>query len=115
MTAAADTLETFLIEDVQALRDQLRDERLCRDLYRALASRDLTKRGTPGHITLSWERAEDVVNLGRSSRALPQFQGLAGSGGEGELSDRARQALEEIGWTSSPEGTQRRDKRFRRS
>jgi hypothetical protein len=111
MSATHDTLESLLIEDVQTLGDGLADEQLCRDLYRALAARALSRRGTAGHIALSWERAEDVVNLGRSSRALPQLEGLAGSGGEGEVSARARKALEAIGWTSKPESTQRHDDR----
>ena len=111
MSATPETLESLLIDDIQTLRDRLGDERLCRDLYRALASRALSKHGIEGHVALSWERAEDVVNIGRSSRALPQFEGLAASGGEGELSDRAREVLEEIGWSSRPENTQRHDDR----
>ena len=111
MSATPETLEGILIEDIQTLGDRLGDERLCRDLYRALASRALSKRGIEGHVALSWERAEDVVNIGRSSRVLPQLEGLAASGGEGELSDRAREALEEIGWTSKPENPQRHDDR----
>ena len=99
----ANQLERILVDDLQALGERLADERLCRDLYRALAGRALSKRGDEGHVALSYRRAEEVLNTARQGNALPPLQGLASSGGEEEVTERAQEALDEVGWRSRPE------------
>jgi hypothetical protein len=117
MTTPTETLERILVDDLSALGERLADDRLTQDLYRALANRALFKRGdeAEGHVALSWKRAEEIVNLARAANALPPKEGLAGSGGEGELSDRADEALEDVGWLSKPENTSRHDERHTQS
>ena len=115
MTGFTETHERALVEDLRGLGSALGDDRLCRDVYRALASRALSKRGAEGHVALSWSRAEEVVNLARTGQGLPAIEGLAGSGGEGEVTDRAQEALDAIGWISQPENTSRHDPRHRES
>ena len=51
------------------------------------------------------------MNLARRANGLDPIEGLAASGGEGEVSDRAREALDAIGWISQPENTDRHDPR----
>jgi hypothetical protein len=109
MTAPPQTLERKLIDDLRALGDRLGDERLIQELYRALASRALSKRGVEGHIVPSYKRAEEILNLAREAQGAPAVEGLAGSGGEGEVSDWARETLEEIGWESRPADTGHHD------
>jgi hypothetical protein len=108
-----DTLERELMRDLEALGDRLADERLVRDLYRALTNHTLHKDG--GHLSLSWQRADDVVNSARSANALPPVEGLAQSGGEGELPDRAAKLLQELGWDARPLNTGRHDDRHQAS
>jgi hypothetical protein len=115
MSGYTETHERALVEDLRGMGSALEDERLCRDLYKALASRALSKRGAEGHVALSWNRAAEVVNLARGGQDLPPIDGLANSGGEGELTDRAQHALESIGWISQPENTERHDPRHRTS
>jgi hypothetical protein len=65
-----------------------------------MAGNALSKREAQGHVTPSWKRAEDLLNEARRAAAQPPVDGLSGSGGEGEISDRARDALQEIGWNA---------------
>jgi len=108
MSTSTDTLERHLAADLRTI-DGLADDSFARELYRAMASRALSHSGDEGHITLSWARAEDLVNGTRESLNLPPIEGLAGSGGEGEVSNRVRDALADAGWTSRPENTTRHD------
>lgn len=110
MTGFTETRERALVDDLRQLgHDALADEKLVRDLYKAIASRALFKRDAEGHVALSWKRAEEALNLARGAYDLPPIEDLAGSGGEGELTDRAREALEAIDWISQPENTDRHD------
>jgi len=100
MTGSVGTLERLLTADLERLGDRLADDRLCRDLYRAMSNRALYKL-TPraeGHIVLSWGRAEEVINSVWATQAQPPLSGLAQSGAEGEVSERAGAALAELGW-----------------
>ena len=115
MSEFTETPERALVEDLRDIGPALDDDRLGRDLYRALASRALSKRGTEGHVALSWKRAEEVVNAARRLNGYDSIEGLAGSGGEGEVSHRAQGALDAIGWVSQPENTGRNDPRHRSS
>jgi hypothetical protein len=103
MTTSTETLERELVQDLDGLGDRLRDDRLVRDLYRALTNTALTKDG--GRVSLSWQRAEEILSTARSGQALPPVDGLAQSGGEGEVADRAKDVLEELGWQLRPRDT----------
>jgi hypothetical protein len=109
MTASTDTLERLLAEDLEALAERLADERLCRELYGALSGSALHKRGEEGRLTLSWGRAEELINRARAAEALPPLEGLTQSGAEGEVTDRARDALDVAGWDLRPRETGRDD------
>jgi hypothetical protein len=108
MSGFTETRERALVDDlIQLGHDALADEKLVRDLYGAIASRALFKRDSEGHVALSWKRAEEALDIARQAHGLAPLEGLAGSGGEGELTDRARDALEAIDWISQPENTDR--------
>jgi hypothetical protein len=109
MTTSTDTLERLLVHDLDTLGDRLSDDRLCRDLYAAFAGYALHRRDTPGRLTLSWGRAEELINGARAAHALPPMDGLAQSGHEGELTNRARAVLEELGWDVRPRRTDEHD------
>ena len=110
MSTSTETLERLLVEDLEGLGERLADDgRLSTDLYGALAGFALHKRGEDGRLTLSWSRAEEVLNAASAARGLPPLEGLAQSGREGELSDRAREALQSIGWDVRPRVTDRDD------
>jgi len=100
-----ETLERHLVNDLRTVADRLDDERTVRDLYRALATRALKPHEGDGHLALSRKRAEDLL----TAAGFESADGLADSGGEGEVSDRARELLDGIGWVSDPENTSRND------
>jgi hypothetical protein len=102
-------LERELATDLDRLGDRLVDEQFCGDLYRAVTNSVLRRQGGPdGHLSLSWGRAEEIVNELRKRRErLPLT--LAQTGGEGEVSDLARGELERLGWTVAPLNTSRGD------
>ena len=91
------------MEALGRLDDRLADDRLCADLYRAVTNRSLSMRAprAEGHLALSRRRAEEIVNTVRAAHAQPPLTGLAQSGGEGELSDRAGAVLSGSAYTSS--------------
>jgi hypothetical protein len=105
MSTSIETLERALVTDLRSLGDRLADERTVRDLYRALAGRRLTQRDSGAYVALSYKRAEELL----TEAGVESAQGLANSGGEGEVTDRAREVLEEMGWESRPEDTSRHD------
>jgi hypothetical protein len=107
MTAepAPEQLEHELVRDLGDLRDDLREDEFGRELYRGLASHRLSRLGdTSGSVSLSWRRAEEVVN-GLRERAGEEPLTLAQTGGEGELSDRVAAALSDRGWRVAPRDT----------
>lgn len=105
MTAATDRLEQQLARDLERLGERLADDRLCSDLYAAIAGHALHPHGGEGRLAPSWGRAEALVNAARAAHGRPALTGLAQSGREGELSDRARDALAELGWDLRPRTT----------
>jgi hypothetical protein len=94
---SADQLEYQLFRDLGTLDERLDDEEFASELYRALANRAWTN--GEGHVSLSWRRAEEVVNELRARRgreALP----LAQTGGEGNVSDLVGGELGRLSWRS---------------
>jgi hypothetical protein len=104
-----DTLERELVGDLRGLGDRLRDEEFSGDLYRALSNRVWRReRGTEGHLSLSWRRAEEVVNDLRELHRVAPLE-LAQTGGEGEVSPAVHEELGRLGWTSKPLDTGRHE------
>jgi hypothetical protein len=66
-----------------------------------LGSRRSQHEAGGGPVSLSWQRAEEVVNLLRERVGEPRL-GLAQTGGEGDLSEDVRRELEARGWRSEP-------------
>ena len=102
-------LERELVTDLRGLGERLVDGAFCTDLYRALANRRWNKQDGPdGAISLSWNRAEQIVNelrdeVGREPMTLAQ------TGSEGEVSDTVGTELGRLGWHSTPLNTGRHD------
>ena len=95
-----EVLEFHLSNDLVTLGDRLCDEEFCFELYRALAGNALhpARAGLTGRLSLSWRRAEDLVNdlrdcVGRRPLTLAQ------TGGEGEVSSTVADELAGLGWT----------------
>jgi hypothetical protein len=109
MTADTDTLERELLHDLQSLGDLLSEDEFGRELYRALANTRWRKPGGgEGHISVSWSRAEEIVNTLRAQQGEGPLT-LAQTGGEGEVSGRVTDALGGAGWTSRHQDTSRHD------
>ena len=107
MEAPAQTLENALVRDLQDFAGRFGDDQLCVELYRALTNRALSKDPPAGgHLVLSWTRAAAFVNElrdGEDQDPLP----LSQSGGEGVMSERVSDALEQHGWRTRPLSTAR--------
>ena len=101
-------LELELVDDLATIGDQIVGEDLSRELYRTLTNMRCSKRGWDGHVSLSWRRVEEIVNAIREARGHEPMT-LAQTGGEGEPSPRALEALERLGWTCRPLDTSRHD------
>ena len=109
MTGGAETLERELVNDLASLEERFADEEFSTELYRALAGDTWTKDGgPPGHVALSWSRAEQVVNELRGRHAR-QPLALAQTGGEGEVSCVVADELGRLGWRSRPLNTSPHD------
>jgi hypothetical protein len=82
------------------LVDEAADEKLASELYRALAGRCWI--GPQGEeVSLSWARAEELVNeLRAHAGSLPMT--LEATGGEGEVSEPVGTRLAELEWHSRP-------------
>jgi hypothetical protein len=96
----------LLQADMQRLGDRMRDEKFCRELYRALADNKWTKEGES--VALSWKRAEEVINAVRRGLGEEPMT-LAQTGGEGQVDRTIREALEPLGWKIEPLDTSTRD------
>ncbi|MDQ3934563.1 MAG: hypothetical protein M3340_08015 [Actinomycetota bacterium] len=108
MNETAD-LERALVRDLEQLGDRFLDEQFSTELYRALSNRRWRRDGGPeGAISLSWSRAEEVVNDLRGRHDREPLE-LAQTGGEGELSELVERELGAAGWRSEPLNTGRRD------
>ena len=109
MTESAQLLERELIEDLTALDERFADEKFSTELYRALANTVWRKDGGPdGHVSLSWSRAEQIVNELRERNGQPPLE-LAQTGGEGEVSRLVADELGTLGWRAQPLNTGRQD------
>jgi hypothetical protein len=98
MTTSTDALEQQLVRDLGRLGDRLADDRLLGDLYAAIAGHALHPHGGHGRLTPSWGRAEELLNAARTAQGHRELSGISPTGREGDVSDRARAALREIGW-----------------
>ena len=102
-------LEDALLRDLFPLRDRLREEWFARELYRALTNTAWRKQDGPdGHLSVSWARAERIVNELREREGEPPLQ-LTQAGGEGEVSGTIGEELAGLGWTSAPLDTGHHD------
>lgn len=109
MKETSETIEGRLVADLASLAERFADDEFSTELYRALTNRVWRKADGPdGHVSLSWNRAESVVNDLRE-RFGQQALELAQTGGEGELSDVVSDELGRLGWTSQPLNTSRHD------
>src|SRR3954464_6242962 len=99
-------LERELAHDLMVLGDMVADDSFYPELYRGLAGVRWARDG--GHITLSWKRAEEVVNALRAQHDRDPLE-LAQTGGEGEVSDRVAEALGGTGGAAGPRDTSRHD------
>ena len=102
MSPSTDALERQLINDLQTLGKMVQtDDSFEEELYRALANNQWHRQGQGGHVSLSWKRAEELIN---DARALHQREPLtlAQTGGEGEVSERVASALRDLGWAPRP-------------
>ena len=109
MSQAAETLEAQLLRDLGGLGDRFVDDEFSSELYRALTNNRWQKESGPeGAVSLSWSRAEELVNELRS-RAGREPLALAQTGGEGEVSDLVAGELGRLGWRARALNTSRRD------
>jgi hypothetical protein len=104
--ALSDPLERRLVNDIQTLGDMVADDSFYAELYRSLAG--VRWFNGDAHVTLSWKRAEELVNAVREGHGHPALQ-LAQTGGEGEVSERVADALSGLGWTAKPLDTSQHD------
>lgn len=112
MPADPDTLERELLHDLSALEEELRDQSFGEELYKALANTKWRKPGSgEGQVSVSWRRAEGIVNELRQNVGQTQALTLAQTGGEGEISARVGDALAATGWRAKGLDTSRVDTR----
>ncbi|HWI09453.1 MAG TPA: hypothetical protein VNT54_18285 [Solirubrobacteraceae bacterium] len=104
----AQTLERELVRDLATLDDRFADEHFGADLYRALAGNALAKQDLPGRVSLSWRRAEEIVNALRADVAREPVE-LAQSGDEGAVAETVAGELRRLGWHARPRDTNRHD------
>jgi hypothetical protein len=105
---APEALERQLRDDLRSLGPQLEDDRLAGELYRALTRTRLARSDRPGAFSLSFKRAENLLNEVRAERGQPPLE-LAQTGGEGEVSGWAGELLAELGWTATRAETSEHD------
>jgi hypothetical protein len=109
VTEQAESLEQQLRADLTALRDRFIDEEFSADLYRGLANGVWRKQDGPsGHVSLSWARAESLVNDLREQFGHAPLE-LAQTGGEGQVSSLLAREANRIGWQIEPLNTGRQD------
>jgi hypothetical protein len=99
MSDTTAALERQLLNDLQTLGDLIHDDSWNEDLYKSLAGVSWSRDGN--HVSLSWKRAEELVNDIRAEHDKPALT-LAQTGGEGEIVDRVADALSGLGWTAKP-------------
>src|SRR3954468_23018966 len=101
MPMTTEELERHLLNDLQTLGDLVGDDSFFPELYRGLAGTRWFLDDDGGHLSLSWKRAEEVVNSLRSEHGREPLT-LAQTGGEGEVSDRVGGALGQLGGPPPP-------------
>jgi len=107
--------ERELIRDLECLGSVLADDSFGEELYRALANTAWRKaEGPDGRLSLSWSRAEAVVNQLREREGQDPLT-LSQTGGEGEVSDRIAHELSRLGWSATELNTSREDPEHRSS
>jgi hypothetical protein len=95
----------LLQADLQDVGDRMRDEKFCRELYRALADNTWAKDGEA--VALSWKRAEELINAVRRGLGEEPLT-LAQTGGEGDVDRTIRAEFEPRGWAIEPLDTSTR-------
>jgi hypothetical protein len=104
-----EALEHQLRADLRSLGPQLENERFVRDLYRALTRTRWTRSDSDGAVSLSFGRAEALLNELRAEHGHEPLE-LAQTGGEGEVSEWMDDAvLTELGWSASELDTSKND------
>jgi hypothetical protein len=103
-----DALERALAADLATLGDRLAEERFSAELYRALTNTRWYRDGLDGHLALSWNLAERIVNDLRAHDDRAPLA-LAQTGGEGEVAPVVETELRGLGWTHKPLDTHRND------
>ena len=101
-------LELQLEDDLRSLGPRLEDERLVRDLYDALTRTRWSRHDRRGAVSLSFGRAEQLLNGLREEREEEPLP-LGSSGGEGEIARRVADVADELGWRIDELDTGRRD------
>src|SRR3954462_12355835 len=96
MSADPGGLERILEFDLDQLFATLTDDWSSVELFRALTNTPWTKAG--GMISLSPERSAELINTLRARHGKKPLE-LLQSGGYGEVSDRAGQLFNSVGWT----------------
>jgi hypothetical protein len=108
MAVSTETLERELLNDLRTLHNMIHsDDSFDEELYRALAGVEWHRSGG-GHVSLSWKRAEKVINEQRAEHDRAPLT-LAQTGGEGEVSERIANALSHQGWRQRPAQPGRHD------
>jgi hypothetical protein len=102
MAASRGTLERVLEADLDKLLAGLADDWSSVELYRALSQTRLVKaEGPSGQVSLSADRADALVNSLRARHGKSPLD-FPLNGGDGEISERAAEMLESIGWNAQP-------------
>ena len=100
MAVSTETLERELLNDLRTLHKMVQTDHFDEELYRGLAGVEWHRSGG-GHVTLSWKRAETIINEQRAEHGRPPLT-LAQTGGEGEVTERVANALRGQGWRPRP-------------
>lgn len=74
---------------------------MCFDLYRALAGNVWRKEQAGARVSLSWSRAESLVNELRERNGREPLP-LVQTGGEGDVSNLVAGELSALGWRPEP-------------
>lgn len=101
MTTPASRAEIALLREVERVGDRVCQDWFAVELYRALAGRRWHPENADGAVSLSWRRAEQVVDDLREAYHAPALS-LTQRGGEGQLSEDVERVLREHGWVSEP-------------
>src|ERR1700755_1221239 len=95
-------LERRLLNDLTTLGDLVPDDdSFYEELYRGLAGPRWFLDDDGGHVSLSWRRAEEIVNTLRAEHGREPLT-LAQPGGEVECSAGVAAALAALGWHPRP-------------